>query len=98
MKSKLEVHEGYRPHDADSLRGYLAGIDQLCASLGGDPAGWTVEEVGDGNLNLVFKVRGASGGLAVKQLWLFWVAPIVGALLAGIAWKWLGAEKDEGKS
>ncbi len=27
------------------------------------------------------------GGWALQQLWLFWVAPIVGALLAGFAWK-----------
>ncbi|MDJ0943231.1 MAG: S-methyl-5-thioribose kinase [Kiloniellales bacterium] len=67
MKAELEVPEGYRPHDAESLRAYLAGIDGLRGSLGGDPAGWTVEEVGDGNLNLVFKVRGPAGGLAVKQ-------------------------------
>jgi aquaporin Z len=31
------------------------------------------------------------GGWALSQLWLFWVAPILGALLAGIAYKWLGA-------
>ena len=31
-----------------------------------------------------------AGGLAVKQLWLFWVAPIVGAAWAGIAYRWLG--------
>ncbi len=67
MKAKLDVPEGYRPHNADSLRGYLAGIDELRDSLGGDPAAWTIEEVGDGNLNLVFKVRGPAGGLAVKQ-------------------------------
>ncbi len=67
MKAKLDVPEGYGPHDADSLRGYLAGIDKLRDFLGSDPAGWTVEEVGDGNLNLVFKVRGPAGGLAVKQ-------------------------------
>ncbi len=67
MKAKLYVPEGYGPHDADSLRGYLAGIDKLRDFLGSDPAGWTVEEVGDGNLNLVFKVRGPAGGLAVKQ-------------------------------
>lgn len=34
-----------------------------------------------------------AGGLAVKQLWLFWVAPIIGAALAGIAWRWLGADE-----
>jgi len=31
---------------------------------------------------------------ALGQLWLFWVAPIVGAIIAGIIWKWLGSEKD----
>lgn len=30
------------------------------------------------------------GDWAVSQLWLFWVAPIVGAILAGIVYKWLG--------
>ena len=31
------------------------------------------------------------GGWALAQLWLFWVAPIVGAVLAGwFAYKWLG--------
>ncbi len=33
-----------------------------------------------------------AGGLAVKQLWLFWLAPIVGAALAGITYRWLGKE------
>ena len=30
------------------------------------------------------------GGWAIQQLWLFWVAPILGAVLAGGLWKWLG--------
>ncbi len=30
------------------------------------------------------------GGWALSQLWLFWAAPIVGALLAGVAYQWLG--------
>jgi len=29
------------------------------------------------------------GGWAIKQLWLFWVAPILGALLAGVAYKFI---------
>jgi len=33
------------------------------------------------------------GNWALSQLWLFWLAPIVGALLAGIVYRWL--EKDE---
>lgn len=34
------------------------------------------------------------GGLAIQQLWLFWVAPIVGAALAGLAYLFL-AETPE---
>ena len=33
------------------------------------------------------------GGWAISQLWLFWVAPIVGAALAGLFYKWLGSEE-----
>jgi aquaporin Z len=29
------------------------------------------------------------GGWAVQQLWLFWAAPILGAVLAGGMWRWL---------
>jgi aquaporin Z len=31
------------------------------------------------------------GGWAMQQLWLFWVAPIAGAVLAGITHRWLSA-------
>jgi aquaporin Z len=30
------------------------------------------------------------GGWAISQLWMFWVAPILGAVLAGGLWRWLG--------
>ena len=30
------------------------------------------------------------GGWALSQLWLFWLAPIVGAGLAGIVYRWVG--------
>ncbi len=38
------------------------------------------------------------GGWAVAQLWLFWVAPLVGAALAGLVYRWLGAAKTAGAS
>lgn len=31
---------------------------------------------------------------AIEQLWLFWVAPILGALLAGFFYLWLSGEED----
>jgi aquaporin Z len=33
------------------------------------------------------------GGWAIGQLWAFWLAPFVGALLAGFTYRWLVAEK-----
>ena len=54
----ISVPESYRPLDVESLPSYLAGYSALRARLGGDPAAWRVDEVGDGNLNLVFLVRG----------------------------------------
>jgi aquaporin Z len=32
------------------------------------------------------------GGWAIQQLWLFWVAPIIGGLLGGVIYKMIGAE------
>ncbi len=32
------------------------------------------------------------GDWALAQLWLFWIAPIVGAILAGVVYKWFEAE------
>jgi len=34
------------------------------------------------------------GGWALSQLWLFWVAPVFGAIVAGLAYRWLGAEPN----
>ncbi len=37
-----------------------------------------------------------AGGWALEQLWLFWVAPVLGAILAGFVYRWLSP--DEPKS
>ena len=33
------------------------------------------------------------GGWAMSQLWLFWVAPIMGAAVGGLFYNWLGVER-----
>ena len=32
------------------------------------------------------------GGWAIKQLWLFWLAPLAGGLVGGFLYRWLGEE------
>jgi 5-methylthioribose kinase len=65
----LDTPQGgeYRILREADLRDYLAPYPAVAARLGGSPAAWSIGEVGDGNLNLVFIVKGASGGIAVKQ-------------------------------
>ena len=38
---------------------------------------------------------GGGGDWAVQQLWLFWAAPIGGAILAGIVYRWLGSHEAD---
>lgn len=38
------------------------------------------------------------GDWALAQLWLFWVAPIVGAAIAGVAYRWLAGERTSSLS
>jgi aquaporin Z len=35
------------------------------------------------------------GGWALQQLWLFWVAPLVGAIVGGIAYRMIGGAKGQ---
>jgi aquaporin Z len=35
-----------------------------------------------------------AGGWAVQQLWLFWVAPLVGGALGAVVYKFIGSSKD----
>jgi 5-methylthioribose kinase len=57
----------YRILREADLRDYLAQLPAIAAQLGGAPAAWSIGEVGDGNLNLVFIARGTNDAIAVKQ-------------------------------
>jgi aquaporin Z len=35
------------------------------------------------------------GGWALEQLWLFWVAPIIGGLLGALLYRFIGQEPDD---
>ena len=56
----------YSPLDESGVRAYLAAMPEMAARLGAAES-WTVREVGDGNLNLVFIVEGPAGAVVVKQ-------------------------------
>jgi aquaporin Z len=38
-----------------------------------------------------------AGGEYISQLWLFWLAPIAGAVVAGVVARWLHAPSDQAK-
>ncbi len=35
-----------------------------------------------------------AGGWAISQLWLFWVAPIIGGMIGAVIYRWIGSEKS----
>lgn len=56
----------YEALTPSTLPSRLGGLSLLTSRVG-PPDSWQVEEVGDGNLNLVFILRGALGAAIVKQ-------------------------------
>ena len=58
------AYEALMPATLPTRLGQLAAVTK---HVGGNPDLWRVEEVGDGNLNLVFIVRGPAGSVVVKQ-------------------------------
>jgi 5-methylthioribose kinase len=60
------MSDGYAALTVATLPARLGAVEPIRARLG-DPAQWTVREVGDGNLNLVFIVEGPEGAVVVKQ-------------------------------
>jgi len=67
MTTSIEQPVGYLPQSPSTLAAYLSCVADAARILGGKPGDWTIREVGDGNLNLVFIVKGPLGGVAVKQ-------------------------------
>lgn len=56
------IPAGYEPLTTETLPSRLGSVAALQDRLG-PPASWSVREVGDGNLNLVFVVQGENGAL-----------------------------------
>ncbi|UVK44186.1 S-methyl-5-thioribose kinase [Mesorhizobium sp. AR07] len=63
MTGKLQ----FEALSVETLPARLGANEALRAKIGKDTSAWKVREVGDGNLNLVFIVEGASGAAVVKQ-------------------------------
>jgi 5-methylthioribose kinase len=56
------------PARFDALRQFGAEtLASVRARIGEDPEPWTVDEIGDGNVNLIFRLRGPRGQVLVKQ-------------------------------
>ena len=57
----------YEPLTPQSLPERLMNVSELTSIIGQDIQNWKVNEVGDGNLNLVFIVKSPVGSVIVKQ-------------------------------
>jgi 5-methylthioribose kinase len=63
----MEIPERYFPLSNSSVPEFLEGVPEIERLLGSDRTKWISREVGDGNLNAVYIVRGETGSLIVKQ-------------------------------
>ena len=59
--------ETYQALTVEEVPQRLGDLPHLAERIGSEPATWSVREVGDGNLNLVFIVSGSAGTVVVKQ-------------------------------
>ena len=59
--------ENYRTLSVDSVVDYLRSVESVASLLGDNVDDWSVNEIGDGNLNLVFLVQGPNGSVIAKQ-------------------------------
>jgi 5-methylthioribose kinase len=62
-----KVPDGYAPLNDHSVLDFVDGIPPVRELLGADRTDWQANEVGDGNLNQVFIVRGPAAAVVVKQ-------------------------------
>ena len=60
------MKDKYYIHDTNTIKEYLSELDVVKKYIGSKDT-WEVQEIGDGNLNLVFIVRGDKGAVIVKQ-------------------------------
>jgi 5-methylthioribose kinase len=64
---RMEISEPYFPLANSSIPEFLEDVPEIERLLGSDRSQWISREVGDGNLNAVYIVRGEAGSLVVKQ-------------------------------
>jgi 5-methylthioribose kinase len=65
MLAQLPV--AYHEMTENRLSRYLAGLPEIAARLGNQPALWQISDVESGDLDLVFMIEGPSGDACVKQ-------------------------------
>lgn len=63
----MSAGTAYKALTVETLPERLKAVSALAAQVGQDATAWQVQEVGDGNLNLVFIVTGPKGRAIVKQ-------------------------------
>jgi 5-methylthioribose kinase len=63
----MQILERYFPLSNSSIPKFLEEVPNVDQLLGSDRSKWIAREVGDGNLNAVYIVRGDAGSLVVKQ-------------------------------
>ena len=64
---RVPSFDAYEPLDTASAARRLSAHEAVARRLGGEPGAWSVREVGDGNLNLVFILEGPDGSVCAKQ-------------------------------
>ena len=66
-RSDCMSSEKYEPLTIETLADRLGSVDAICKVVGDDTSKWKIDEVGDGNLNLVYTVSSESGNIIIKQ-------------------------------